>query len=148
MCRVSGSHCFYGFVGNEHERGCCFSRIRKPERLKHPWTSEVLLAERSSPAWRAAGVCWGGMRSGGMDAFRRDAFANRLTPGLAADAAPGDRRVSPGDTSSISIAATRSNRSLWPSPPAGSSGSARQEPRLVPSSGAGSTQLLETVHII
>lgn len=38
------------------------------------------------------------------DAFGSDAFTNRFTPGLAADAVP-------GDTGSISIAAARSNRS-------------------------------------
>lgn len=45
------------------------------------------------------------------DVFRSDAFANWFTPGLAADAVPGDRRVSPGDTGSISITAARSNHS-------------------------------------
>lgn len=153
---MSGSCCLYGFVGNEREHSCCFSCIHKPERLKHPWRSEFLLAERRFPAGGRMRLgrdgVWGGMHLGrdalGRDGFRRDAFTNRLTPGLAADAVPGDRRASPGDTGSISIAATRSNSSPWPSPPAGAGGSAKQEPRLVPSLGAGSSRPLEMVHVI
>lgn len=72
---MSGSCCLYGFVGNEREHSCCFSCIHKPERLKHPWKSEFLLAERRFPAggrmhlgrdgvW--GGMRWGGMRWGGM----------------------------------------------------------------------------------
>jgi len=140
---VSGSCCLYSCAGNEHESGCRFSCIHKPERLKCPRRSQLPLAERSSPARPASG-----RDALGRDACGRDAFANGLTPGLAADAVRGDGRMSPGDTGSIASAAASSNDSPWPSPPTRSGGSPERQPRLVPSSRAGSSQLLQMVHVI
>lgn len=67
---MSGSCCLYGFAGNKREHSC-FSCVHKPEGLKHPGMSELLLAEPGCPAWclggtSYGGMCLGGMHSGGM----------------------------------------------------------------------------------
>ncbi|XP_041883670.1 cyclic nucleotide-gated cation channel beta-1 [Corvus kubaryi] len=71
----------------EEERKKEEEEERKLERLKHPWQSRAPSLADGCRVLGRNGCCWGGMGCGS------DALANRLAPGLAADAAPGDRAL-------------------------------------------------------